>query len=143
MGTCRWTRRRLLERKVRPPAPRTWTRQRYVALIFDSDLSPTEEAPTAALWFTVVVLAPWFEEWLCRGVAWNAAVTMSSPRLALVLTSVLFAFLHGLQGHMLALPHRFFMGLVAGWLRMKSGSLLPSILCHALHNAAAIWWFGG
>ncbi len=68
---------------------------------------------------------------------------MSSPRTALVLTSVLFAFLHGLGGHMAALPHRFFLGLVAGWLRWKSGSLLPAILLHALHNAAAVYWFGG
>lgn len=44
---------------------------------------------------------------------------------------------------MLALPHRFAGGLALGWLRCKSGSLLPGVLAHALHNQAATYWFGG
>lgn len=108
-----------------------------------SDDSLTDYEPTLPLWAAIVVFAPLFEEWLCRGVAWNAAARMSSPRTALVLTSILFAFLHGLGGFLLALPHRFCMGLIAGWLRWRSGSILPAILLHALHNAAAVAWFGG
>lgn len=98
---------------------------------------------TLATWVAVVVLAPIGEEWLCRGVAWRSAVTLSSPRTAVLLTAILFAFLHGLGGgYLLELPHRFVMGLVAGWLRWQSGSLLPGVVVHAAHNFVAITWLG-
>lgn len=96
----------------------------------------------AALWVGAVVLAPLVEEWLCRGVAWQAANALA-PRLALVLTAVLFGFLHGLGGHLLAVPHRFVSGLLYGWLRSRSGSVLPAIAAHALHNAVCVAWLGG
>lgn len=104
----------------------------------------TREQVTMATWIAVVVLAPLGEEWLCRGAAWRSAVTLSSPRTALLLTAILFAFLHGLGGgYLLELPHRFAMGLVAGWLRWQSGSLLPGVVVHAVHNVVAITWLGG
>lgn len=96
-----------------------------------------------ATWVAVVVLAPVGEEWLCRGVAWRSAVTLSSPRTAVLLTAILFAFLHGLgDGYLLELPHRFVMGLAAGWLRWQSGSLLPGVVVHGVHNFVAITWLG-
>jgi membrane protease YdiL (CAAX protease family) len=71
-------------------------------------------------------------------------VSLASPRTAVVLAAVVFAFLHGLGGGwLLELPHRFGAGLVFGWLRWRSGSLLPAMLAHALHNGAAWWWEGG
>lgn len=118
----------------------------YLQVLFaGTAVSGTEAAPvTLATWVAVVVLAPLGEEWLCRGVAWRSAVTLSSPRTALLLTAILFAFLHGLGGiFLLELPHRFVMGLVAGWLRWQSGSLLPGIAVHALHNFVAITWLSG
>jgi membrane protease YdiL (CAAX protease family) len=114
----------------------------WVALLpGDGDLDAAE--PSAALWVGAVFVAPLGEEWLCRGVAWRAAVTMAQPRAAWVLTSVLFAFLHALAGHLLAVPHRLFSGLVYGWLRWRSDSLWPGVLAHALHNALAVAWLGG
>ncbi|MCA8947947.1 MAG: CPBP family intramembrane metalloprotease [Planctomycetes bacterium] len=112
----------------------------FVALFRDG--AAHGRTPGAAALVSLVVLAPLLEEWLCRGVAWRAAAAMSSPRAALLLTAILFAFLHGLQGHMLALPHRFVAGLVFGALRLGSRSLWPGILAHALHNAAAVYWLG-
>jgi membrane protease YdiL (CAAX protease family) len=98
------------------------------------------EPPTAAVWVGVVVLAPLGEEWLCRGAAWRAATVLAPPRTALLLTAILFAFLHGLGGgYLLELPHRFVAGLLFGWLRWRSGSLLPGVVAHALHNLAAVW----
>jgi len=95
--------------------------------------------PTAARWIGVVVLAPLGEEWLCRGAAWRAANVLASPRSALLLTAILFAFLHGLGGgYLLELPHRFVAGLLFGWLRWRSGSLLPGVLAHGLHNLGAM-----
>jgi membrane protease YdiL (CAAX protease family) len=93
----------------------------------------------ATPWLAAIVLAPVAEELLCRGAAYHAAARLAPPRLAVVLSAVLFAFLHGLNGiYWLELVHRFVAGLVFGWLRWRSGSLLPSMCAHALHNAAAL-----
>lgn len=88
--------------------------------------------------FAAVILAPLIEEWLCRGVLWTAASRVSSPGRVVVLTAVLFAMMHGLQGFFLALPHRFLGGLGLGWLRLKSGSILPCIVAHATWNVLAV-----
>ncbi len=97
------------------------------------------EAPGAAVVMAVLVLAPLAEEWLCRGAVWGAAARLARPSVTLVLTSVLFAFLHGLNGgYVLELPHRFVAGLLFGWLRLRSGSLLPGIAAHAVHNSIAM-----
>ncbi len=117
----------------------------YLGILTQGATDPSGEPSdvTTATWVAVVVLAPLGEEWLCRGVAWRSAVTLSSPRTALLLTAILFAFLHGLGGgYLLELPHRFAMGLVAGWLRWQSGSLLPGVVVHAAHNFVAITWLG-
>lgn len=86
-----------------------------------------------------VVAAPLLEEWLCRGVLWTAASRVTTPRRTIVLTSMLFAVMHGLQGVLfLAFPHRFLGGLALGWLRMKSGSLVPCVIAHATCNLIAV-----
>ena len=114
----------------------------YVGVLSGGHREPSE-LPGAPVIVAVVVLAPLFEEWLCRGVAWRAAAAMANPQAAWLLTSILFAFLHGLGGnYLLELPHRAFAGLVFGWLRWRSGSLVPGVVAHALHNAAALLQFG-
>jgi membrane protease YdiL (CAAX protease family) len=99
--------------------------------------------PTPAVWLAAVVLAPLGEEWLCRGVAWSAARRLAPPATTNLVTAIVFAFLHGLAGYLLAVPHRLVAGLVFGWLRLRSRSLLPGVLAHALHNLVAVAWFGG
>lgn len=98
-----------------------------------------DDTPTTALWIAAVVVAPIGEEWLCRGAAWHACRHLANARTTWLVTSILFAFLHGLGGlYLLELPHRVVAGLVFGWLRWRSGSLGPGILAHALHNTAAL-----
>lgn len=96
-------------------------------------------ADGAAAWFALLVAAPLLEEWLCRGVAWDAAVRLGGRHSALWVSAVLFAFLHGMNGgYLLEVPHRLLGGLALGWLRLRSGSLVPGMLAHLLHNAAAV-----
>lgn len=96
-------------------------------------------AAVLATWVAVVVITPLVEEWLCRGVAWRAVATLANERSAWLATAVLFAFLHGMGGgFLLELPHRFVGGLLFGWLRWRSRSLLPGVAAHALHNALAV-----
>jgi membrane protease YdiL (CAAX protease family) len=97
----------------------------------------------AWVWLAAVGFAPLAEELLCRGVAWSAAARLASARATLLITSILFGYLHGLNGgYLLEVPHRLVAGLAFGWLRWRSGSLGPPMLAHALHNAGAIWLDG-
>lgn len=86
-----------------------------------------------------LLVAPVLEEWACRGVAWTALRRLAGPRTTLVVTAAVFAILHGLGGgYALEFPHRFLAGLGFGWLRLRSGSVLPAMLAHFVHNALAI-----
>jgi membrane protease YdiL (CAAX protease family) len=56
-----------------------------------------------------------------------------------MITALLFALLHGLGGtDPFEIPHRFTGGLVLGWLRHRTASLLPCILAHLVHNLLAV-----
>ncbi len=92
-----------------------------------------EEGTTPFDLLMVIAVAPLLEEWLCRGVLWRALEPFSTPNERIASTAVLFGMLH-CTGGLLAFPHRFVAGIGFGWLRERSGSLLPCILAHALHN---------
>lgn len=83
----------------------------------------------------VGVLVPLVEEFLCRGVLWEALGRIAPPRTVLLLTSALFAMLHGLGGlWLLEMPHRFVAGLLFGLVRRKHGSVLVPVVSHAVLN---------
>lgn len=112
----------------------------YVGLL--GRLLPGEPppAPEAAPWARLLDLAllpALVEEWLVRGVLWRACRRAASTRQSIAATAAVFALLHGFQGF-LSLPHRFAFGLLAGWLRARSGSLLPGIVGHFANNALAV-----
>ena len=89
-------------------------------------------------WWSIVLLPPLLEEWLDRGVLWEAMSRIAGPRTVLLGTTTLFAVSHGLNGGFwLEFPHRFAGGLLLGLVRQKSGSLLPCILGHMVWNGAA------
>lgn len=113
----------------------------YVWLLPDLGGGDEEAAEiTLALVISVVILAPLLEEWIDRGVAWQAASRIGGPRFTIVVTALLFALAHGLNGwFVLEMPHRFVSGLAYGWLRLRSGSLVPCIAAHMIHNGLATW----
>jgi membrane protease YdiL (CAAX protease family) len=97
-------------------------------------------APSLELVLAVAVLPALVEEWTDRGVLWAAMRPLVSQRTTIVATAIVFAFMHGLQGMwLLGLPHRFVAGLVFGWLRARTGSLVPCMLAHFVHNGLALW----
>ena len=66
------------------------------------------------------------EEWLCRGVLWAACRRVTGTAGTLFVTAVIFAILHGLNGlSLLEMPHRFVSGLILGWLRWRTRSVVP------------------
>ncbi len=110
----------------------------YVALLHAVTGGESGASPDGLGILAAVVVAPLIEEWLCRGVLWTALSRVVPPRRTVVLTALLFAVMHGLQGLYLALPHRFVGGLLLGWLRWRSGSLVPCVVAHLVHNALAV-----
>ena len=108
--------------------------------VFDQDdVEAASMETTLGVALLIATAVPLVEEWLCRGSLYTAISQLTTRRRTIVLTAILFAFLHMLNGAaMLEVPHRFATGLVLGWLRDRSSSLLPCILAHALHNGGAV-----
>lgn len=93
-----------------------------------------------------VLIAPFGEEFICRGVVFHYAKKMVADMdnrrkafwIANTVQAVMFGVLHGniIQG-----SYAFLMGLGLGYLRHRFNSLAPSILAHMLINAAStfVW----
>jgi len=83
----------------------------------------------------VILVAPLFEEMIFRGFLWQAIESSTSPRLAWLLTSLLFAGYHGDPLHIAALLP---LSLVLGWLRLASNSLWPALAAHFGNNLCGV-----
>src|SRR6267142_1121231 len=100
------------------------------------------------IWLFFVVGAPIQEEIIFRGLiqsmlerGWTITFSEcgSSLSSAVVFTAALFGIIHLASGAAVA-AGAIVLGLVAGELRRRSGSLLPAVIVHALFNAAdAVW----
>lgn len=87
---------------------------------------------------STLIVAPLLEEWLCRGVLFTALERAAGSRSTIGTSAALFALLHGLEASWLSVPHRLVGGLGLGWLRYRSGSILPGVVAHATWNALAL-----
>ncbi len=96
------------------------------------------------------------EEFFFRGFALSAFRHRLSTVRAILASALLFALFHVIQGSVLSIE-RFFptllLGMVLGWIAVRTGSLWPGILTHAIHNGLLFWlnrfdekelatWFG-
>lgn len=80
---------------------------------------------------TATVLAPLYEELVFRGVLLPALVTRFGAVAGVAITSALFAVAHL---SLVEFAPLFVLGIVLGWLRLKSGGLSRSVLMHAAWN---------
>lgn len=102
-------------------------------------LEPAFVPSLFAMLLVTAVLPALVEEWLNRGVLWVALSRITRPPVVIFCTAVVFAFMHGLNGGgPLELPHRFAGGLLLGWVRHNSGSLVPVVAGHGLLNSLAV-----
>jgi uncharacterized protein len=77
------------------------------------------------------------EELLFRGYVQGRLLERWSPWVAITVTSLLFAIVHVQPHHVVAV---FPIGLWLGVVAWKSGSVIPSILCHAFINGSLNAW---
>jgi len=87
--------------------------------------------------FSFVFLAPLQEEVLFRGFLYRGFAPALGVWPAIILISALWAVTH-LQYQWFFIAEIFVLGLVFGWLRAKSGSLMLTFILHATVNGMAI-----
>lgn len=85
----------------------------------------------AVFTLVVIVAAPLSEEPLFRGVFLRGFRGSYGPWHAVLLSAALFALVHEDLRHV---PVPFVLGLVWGWWTLRTGSLVPALAAHALHN---------
>ena len=86
-----------------------------------------------------LALTPAIIEELCfRGFLFSSLSKVLSPGRVIVITSIIFGMFHVLTGNAL-LVERFIpttlLGLVLGWIAYRTGSVIPSMVMHFVHNA--------
>ncbi len=99
---------------------------------------------------SIVVLAPLIEETLFRGFLQTYIRQHLGSKQAILITSVCFSLFHYAAGQGLAnlsiIPSLFVLALFLGFLYEKQGSILASMVLHALFNAISVinlYLFGG
>lgn len=98
-------------------------------------LSEIDQVLTAAI---AILLMPLLEEMLFRGFLQRTFVLRPEhgPTRAWIFASLVFALAHG---PVLWLPS-LVLGLLLGWIDLRSGDLRNAIAVHALHNAGVLAW---
>lgn len=81
---------------------------------------------------TMAVLGPLAEELTFRGVIQTRLERAMPPWLALVLQAAIFGLVHGTP---IQMAYAFLVGLAFGFLRRRTGSILPGFAAHAAFNA--------
>jgi uncharacterized protein len=113
------------------------TGQETPAFIADTFNSARDAGLLPLLIFSFVILGPFQEEMMFRGFLFRGF----SPRFGVwptaVITAALWAIIH-VQYEWFFMGEIFALGLVFGWLRAKSGSLLLTFGLHALVNGMAV-----
>jgi len=110
-----------------------------------TDLFKEEAQPLWVLVLSICVVPGIFEELFFRGLVQGVLERLLRKREAWIVQAVIFAIAHvNLLGFFTYLV---FMGLWLGWLRNRTGSLLPGMLAHFCHNLCCVLadhyhWFG-
>lgn len=91
--------------------------------------------PVWIVLLSVSVFAPFFEEWLCRGIILRGLLTKVKPVWAIVISAAFFGLIHGNLWQ--AIP-AFIIGLILGYVYYKTGSLKLTMLMHCVNNTLSV-----
>ena len=89
----------------------------------------------AFLFLSVAIVTPIAEELLFRGYILDSIKRMHGDWPAIIGSALLFALVHF---NLFGMVPFIMGGVIYGWLRIKTGSLLPSIACHMMWNLMAL-----
>lgn len=91
--------------------------------------------PFWSSFLVTAIFAPFFEEWLCRGMVLRGLLTKMKPAWAIVISALFFAVIHMNPWQAL---NAFIIGLVMGYVYYKTGNLLLTMLIHFVNNGLAV-----
>ena len=98
-------------------------------------LEQLTEGPVWISLLSVSIFAPFFEEWLCRGIVLRGLLKKMKPGWAIAVSALFFAVLH--MNPWQAIP-AFILGLLFGYVYYKTGSLKLTMLMHCVNNTLAV-----
>lgn len=93
------------------------------------------DGPVWIVLLSVSVFAPFFEEWLCRGIILRGLLKKVKPVWAIVISALFFGLIHGNLWQ--AIP-AFIIGVILGYVYYKTGSLKLTMLMHCVNNTLAV-----
>lgn len=117
----------------------TSSRERLEELrgVFETFKLDLTEVPLAWLLITLAIVPAVCEEWFFRGYLMSGLRARMSDFQAVLVSAGLFGLFHDIVKDLLFFD-RFFtsgmMGLMLGWLAVRSGSIWPGMLLHVIHN---------
>jgi sodium transport system permease protein len=102
--------------------------------------------PFALIVVTMALVPGIFEEFFFRGIFFTSLRAVLSPGRTIVASALLFGLFHVVAATTLA-PERFlpsaFLGLVLGWVRWRTASVVPCMVLHTIHDAlllSVVYW---
>jgi membrane protease YdiL (CAAX protease family) len=95
---------------------------------------PSRAAPFLLNALVIVTVVPFTEELFFRGLGVRVLTVLGSVGAA-VASALVFGLAHGI---LVAVPALGFFGLCLAWLRLRTGSIWPGVLAHALYNGIGI-----
>ena len=98
-------------------------------------LGEASAAVTVVILLRVCVLVPLAEELFFRGALYAWLRNRLSPAWTIALTATAFGLMHQIP---VFIPLAVLVGVAAGWIREKTGSVLVPIAAHAAQNAAVV-----
>jgi membrane protease YdiL (CAAX protease family) len=96
---------------------------------------PAHAGAYAANFVVIVVVAPLLEESLFRGFGISALQPRVGARAAVLVTAVAWGLAHGLVD---GLPVLVAFGVILGYVRLRTASVFPGMLTHAVFNAISL-----
>ena len=93
------------------------------------------KGPVWIVLISVSVFAPFFEEWLCRGIILRGLLKKMKPGWAIVISALIFGLIH--MNLWQAIP-AFIIGVVLGYVYYKTGSLKLTMLMHCVNNTLSV-----
>lgn len=98
---------------------------------YDEAMSPAKYTSLISVLFSVIA-APVVEELVFRGIIQSRLEQAMSAWVAVLIQAALFGFIHGQP---LQISYAFVLGLIFGWIRYCSQSILPTVAAHMAFNA--------
>ena len=109
-------------------------------------LAEWRSVPLALILLSLAIIPGIFEEFSFRGIYFASLRTILSPSRTIIVSALLFGLFHVVAATVLA-PERFlpstFLGLILGWVRWRTGSVVPCMVLHTIHNAfllSVVYW---